>query len=307
MLSLGGAIGCISKTPSGTTAASAKPIVIDGSSTVYPISQAIAERYNADNPHVEISVGQSGTGGGMKKFIVKEIDICNASRRIKDSEKEQCAAAGIEYLELEVAVDGLTVVVNQANDWAPCLKISDLQKIWEPGSRVKNWSDVNPHWPAEPIKLFGADTDSGTFEYFTEVVNGKARESRTDYTSSSNDNVLVNGVVDSKFALGYFGYGYYVENQDRLKAVAIQAKDEGECVTATPETIENGTYAPMSRPLFIYVNKAALHRPEVASLVEYFLSDAGQTVVGERKFIRLSENRRSEMQTLLTTSLKSQP
>ena len=279
-------------------------ISIDGSSTVYPISQAVAEIFKQENPELEISVGSSGTGGGMKKFIVGEIDICDASRPMKDAEKEECAAKGVEFLELQVAIDGLSVVVNPANDWVECMSISELKKIWEPNSKVTKWSDVNPAWPAEEIKLYGADTDSGTFEYFTEAVNGKSKESRSDYTPASNDNVLVSGVSDSKYALGYFGYGYYAENTDRLKVLSIKATDDAECVAPTPETIESGKYTPMARPLFIYVTKTALKRPEVRKFVDFYFTEAGQSMVAERKFVRMPPAQLKVMQERLAEALK---
>lgn len=291
--------GAASAAPAGGTT-----IVLDGSSTVYPISQAVAEAFKEANADVEITVGSSGTGGGMKKFILGEIDICDASRAIKSAEKEECAAKGIEYLELQVAIDGLSVVVHPENNWVDCITIAELKKIWEKGSTVTKWNEVNPAWPAEPIALFGADTDSGTFEYFTEVVNGKAKESRTEYTASANDNVLVTGVSDNKYAMGYFGYGYYVENKDRLKALSIKKDDAAECVAPTAETIETGTYAPMARPLFIYVNKAALKRPEVAKFVEFYLSEAGQEMVSERKFVRMPAAKWQEMKDTLASALK---
>lgn len=306
--------GCLSKTssePSKTsgTAGSAGDevtgsITIDGSSTVYPISQAVAEKFNQQFSGVDISVGLSGTGGGMKKFVVNEIDICDASRPIKQSEKDACAEKGIEYLELQIAIDGLSVVVNPQCDWLDCITIAELKKIWEPDSQVKKWSDVNPAWPDETLTLYGADTDSGTFEYFTEVVNGKAMASRTDYTSNAVDNVLVQGVADNKYAMGYFGFGYYIENKDSLKALAIKADDSAECVPPTPETIEAGTYKPMSRPLFIYISKTALQRPEVARFAEFYLSEEGQQMVEERKFIRMPAEKLSEMRTRLAEALK---
>jgi phosphate transport system substrate-binding protein len=194
---------------------------IDGSSTVAPISSAVTEELKRLHPKMRAPVSTSGTSGGFKRFVTGETDISDASRPIKDSEKETCAANGIEYIELKVAIDGLTVVVNKDNNWVDGMTVAQLKRIWEPNSTVKTWADVDPAWPAEPIQLFGPGTDSGTFEYFTEAVCGKARASRTDYTANENDNVLVTGVAGEKYALGYFGYAYYVENQDRLKALAI--------------------------------------------------------------------------------------
>ncbi|MBI1345766.1 phosphate ABC transporter substrate-binding protein PstS family protein [bacterium] len=289
---------------SETMDATPSTIVIDGSSTVYPISQAIAEVFHEQHEHVEITVTQSGTGGGMKKFVVNELDICDASRPIKQEEIDKCAEHGIEFLELEVAIDGLSVVVNPQNDWVECITIAELKKIWAPDSKVTKWSEVNPAWPDEPIALYGADTDSGTFEYFTEVVNGKAKASRTEYTYNSDDNLLVQGVADGKYSLGYFGYGYYAENKDKLKALSIKKDDSSECVAPTPETIEMGTYAPMARPLFIYINKAALKRSEVADFAKFYLTEEGQKLVTDQAFVRLPADKLAAMQERLAEALK---
>ncbi len=194
---------------------------IDGSSTVAPISSAVTEELARLHPKLRAPVSTSGTSGGFKKFVTGDFDICDASRPIKATEKEACAAAGVEYVELPIAIDGLTVVVSKENDWVAGMTVAQLKQIWEPNSTVKKWSDVDPSWPAEEIKLFGAGTDSGTFEYFTEAICGKARECRTDYEASENDNILVTGVAGEKYSLGYFGFAYYVENKDRLKALAI--------------------------------------------------------------------------------------
>lgn len=194
---------------------------INGSSTVAPISSAVSEEFRNVQPKVRAGVGTAGTSGGFKDFVRGDIDICDASRPIKSSEVEACTAAGIEYVELTIAIDGLTVVVNPANDWVNGITVAQLKQIWEPDSKVTKWSDVDPSWPAEPIKLFGAGTDSGTFDYFTEAICGETGKSRTDYQASENDNILVTGVSGEKYALGYFGYAYYVENKDQLKALAI--------------------------------------------------------------------------------------
>lgn len=287
---------------SGSAAASSA-IAIMGSSTVYPISQAVAEQFQKENPAVKVSVGMGGTGGGFKKFWQNEIDICDASRPITAEEAEHCRTANIEYVELAIAIDGLSVVVNKDNDWLDCISVAQLKKIWEPGSQVKNWSDVDPQWPNEPFQLFGADTESGTYDYFTEAVNGKSKACRSDYTGNSNDNVLVQGVASEKYALGFFGFAYYVENQQRLKALKIKARDDAECVAPTPETIENGTYTPLSRPLFLYVNRAALKRPEVVSFLQYYVSDAGQQLVTERKYIRLAREQLAETRERLANAL----
>jgi phosphate transport system substrate-binding protein len=297
--------GCINKVsngPAGSNAGGPITITLDGSSTVYPIAQAVAEAYKAQSPHVEIAVGYAGTSGGFKRFLLGEIDICNASRPIRESEQQTCAEKGIEYLELQVAVDGLSVVVNKDNDWVDCLSVAQLKQIWEPDSQVMKWSDLDPSWPDAKIELFGADADSGTFEYFTEVVNGKSKVSRTDYTPSANDNVLVRGVSSEKYSLGYFGFGYYVENEQRLKALAIKAGDRADCVAPSIESIEAEQYRPMSRPLFMYVNKQSLSRPEVAELLSYVLSDEGQQKVVESKSIRLKTDVRQQMQEQLAAA-----
>lgn len=293
----GGATASGGSAPTMDAAGHPSSIVIDGSSTVYPISQAVAEEFKKANQNLEISVGLAGTGGGFKKFAVGELDICDASRPIRDSEKEACEKSGIQYLEIQIAVDALTVAVNPKNDWCTCLSVSELKRMWEPNSKVSKWNDVNPAWPDAPIKLYGADVDSGTFDYFTEVIVGKAKQSRTDYTSNSIDNVLVQGVADDKYALGYFGYGYYAENQDRLRAVAIKSKDDGECVLPTAATALAETYTPLARPLFIYISKKSLKRPEVVKFVEYYLSDAGQKMVTERKFLLMVPSTLEDMRT----------
>jgi len=206
---------------SATTGEVEGEVLIDGSSTVAPISSAISEEFHGVQPKVRAGVKTAGTGGGFKRFVQGEIDICDASRPIKSTEVDLCKTANIEYLELPIAIDGLTVVVNPANDWVAGMTIEQLKKIWEPDSKVTKWSDVDPSWPAEPIKLFGPGTDSGTFEYFTEAVVGEAKKSRADYQASENDNILVTGVSGEKYSLGYFGYAYYVENKDKLKPLAI--------------------------------------------------------------------------------------
>lgn len=248
-------------------------INIDGSSTVYPISEAVAEEFMAANGgKVRVTVGVSGTGGGFKRFCVGETEISDASRPIKDTEKAICAKNNVEFDEIKVGIDGLTVVVNPKNSFAQCLTIAELKKIWEPSSTVRKWSDVRAGFPNQEIKLYGPGTSSGTFDYFTEEIVGKAGASRADYTASEDDNVLVQGVEGDANALGYFGYAYYKENAKKLKEVAI---DSGTgCVMPNDETVKNGTYKPLSRPLFIYVNKAKLSRPEVKAFVDYYVKHA---------------------------------
>ncbi len=264
-----------------------KRVLIDGSSTVYPISQAVAEEFQAAHGNVKVVVGTSGTGGGFKKFVAGETDINDASRPIKDKESAQCQDNGIEYLELKVAIDGISIVVNPENDWCATLTVAQLKKLWEPGSTVTKWSELDASWPEEEIRLFGPDTDSGTFDYFTDVICGEEGASRTNYTPSTEDNVLVRCVSGEKYALGYFGFAYYLENAEKLKAVAISPTDDAaDAVSPTAEAIEAGRYTPLSRPLFLYVNKAKLTRPELAEFLTYYLSE-GQDLVSEVGYVRL--------------------
>ncbi|MCX6118795.1 MAG: PstS family phosphate ABC transporter substrate-binding protein [Proteobacteria bacterium] len=245
-------------------------IRLDGSSTVFPISEAIAEEFGAANPKIRVTVGTSGTGGGFKKFIAGEIDIANASRQIQESEAKDAAAKKVDYIELPVATDGLAVVVHPSNKFVNQLTRDQLKKIWEPGSKVQLWSDLDPSFPKEKIALFGPGPDSGTFDYFTEAVMGKARQSRSDYTASEDDNVLIKGIAGSKFAIGYFGHGYYMANKSRVKAVNI---DWGKgAFEPTDENIANGKYG-LSRPLFIYVSVASTKRVEVESFVNFYLKN----------------------------------
>lgn len=261
-------------------------IKIDGSSTVFPITEAIAEEFLAQNPDVRIPVGVSGTGGGFKKFTVKETDINDASRPIKDEEKQAAEQNGVEFIELKVAFDGLSVVVNPENTWVESLTVDELKKIWAPDSTVKTWKDVRPEWPAEPIKFYAPGTDSGTFDYFTEEINGESGAMRADITPSEDDNVLVQGISGDKNAIGFFGYAYYEENADKLKVVKI---DNGSGpVEPTFDTIKSGQYAPLSRPLFLYVNKEAMARPEVKSFLQFYLENAG-TLVGEVGYVALPD------------------
>ncbi|WP_448525823.1 PstS family phosphate ABC transporter substrate-binding protein [Parathermosynechococcus lividus] len=248
-------------------------IRIDGSSTVFPVTEAAAEAFQkAQGGKVRVTVGVSGTGGGFKKFCRGETDISNASRPILAKEIADCKAAGVNFIELPIAYDALTVVVNPQNTWATNLTVDELKKIWSPDSKINNWSQVRQGFPNVPLKLFGAGADSGTFDYFTEAINGKSKVSRKDYTASEDDNVLVQGVSRERGALGYFGYAYYAENRNRLKAVAINA-GKGP-VLPSEQTVLNGTYQPLSRPIFIYVNSRAAQRPEVKQFVTYYLNNA---------------------------------
>ena len=249
-------------------------IEIDGSSTVFPVSEAVAEEFGKIHSDVRVNVGVSGTGGGFKRFTVGETDISDASRPIKDAEAQQAADNGIEYYPLRVAMDGLSVMVSPENDFVECLSTDQLKMIWEPESTVEKWSDVDPSWPDSKIALYGPDTDSGTFDYFTEEIMGEAQVSRADYTASADDNVLVQGIAGGKYSLGYFGYAYYQENMDKLKLVAVDSGNG--CVLPNSESIENGTYSPLSRPLFIYVSKQSMERPEVKAFVEFYLDNAAE-------------------------------
>lgn len=266
----------------------AQDIRVDGSSTVYPITLAMAEEFNIDNPEYNISVAFSGTGGGFKKFCAGETDISNASRPIKDSELEECAAAGVDIIEIPVAYDALTVVVNPANDWAQCMTVDELNLLWGPDSTITNWSEIRADWPAEEIELYAPGVDSGTFDYFTEAINGESGATRTDFFPSEDDTVLVQGVEGNANAMGYFGYAYYVEEGEALKALEI---DGGEgCVMPSNENIENGTYTPLSRPLFIYVSKQAADENEgVAAFVEYFLSADNREIISDTGYAALPD------------------
>ncbi|MES2622394.1 MAG: PstS family phosphate ABC transporter substrate-binding protein [Bacteroidota bacterium] len=253
---------------------------LDGSSTVYPIAEAVAEDFGKANREVKVTVGESGTGGGFKKFSRGEADISNASRPIKASEDSICAANGVGYIELPIAFDGIAIVVNKENTWLEKITVAELKKIWEPAAqgKVLKWNQVNPKWPASEIHLFGAGTQSGTFDYFTEAIVGKSKECRGDYTASEDDNVLVQGIAGDKLALGFFGLAYFENNKDKLKLIPVddEVKENGDGgVSPTAETVQNGTYQPLSRPLFIYVNKKAAEKAEVKSFVEYFVANAG--------------------------------
>jgi phosphate binding protein len=248
-------------------------IIADGSSTVYPVTQAAAEEFRTYAKDVRISVGIAGTGGGFQKFCNGETDVQDASRPISVTEAEACKNKGIEYIELPVAYDGLAVVVSPQNTWAACLTKAELKKIWEPAARgtITNWNQVRSSFPDAPLRLFGPGTDSGTFDYFTQAINGKEKDSRSDFQASEDDNVLVQGVSTDKNALGYFGYAYYIENPGKLKLVAVDNGD-GKCVEPSVETVKSAAYQPLSRPIFIYVKKASATRPEVQAFVNFYLS-----------------------------------
>lgn len=251
-------------------------IKIDGSSTVYPISEGVAEEFMKLHKEVQVTVGFSGTGGGFKKFTAGETDISDASRPIKDKEKEAAQTNGIEYIEMPIAYDGISVVVNKENNWVDSITVEELKKLWEPESKITRWNQIRPEWPDMEIKLYGPGTDSGTFEYFTEEIVGEAKKSRGDYTASEDDNQLVTGVSGDKGALGYFGFAYYLENKDKLKIVAVDGGNGP--VVPSSETINNGTYKPLSRPIFIYPSKKSLVRTEVKEFVKYYLTEGVQII-----------------------------
>jgi phosphate transport system substrate-binding protein len=256
-------------------------IEIDGSSTVYPISEAAAAGFNKQYPKVQVNVGVSGTGGGFKRFTTGEIDISDASRPIKDAEFAAAKADGVQFYELPIAYDGLTLVVHKTNKWVDHLTVDEVKKIFTTEGGAKTWSQVRSGWPQSEIKIFAPGTDSGTFDYFKEVAVGSGSGSlRSDMSTSEDDNVLVTGVSGSPTAIGFFGVAYYEENQDKLKSVPIVNPESGEAVLPTPETIQNGTYSPFSRPLFIYVNAKSFQRPEVSRFVAYYLQNAGKLASG---------------------------
>lgn len=271
------------------TLAIAQIIRIDGSSTVFPVTEAVAEEFQkAKRGKIKVTVGISGTGGGFKKFCRGETDVQDASRPILKQEMDACKASGIEYIELPVAFDALTVIVNPKNNWASSMTVAELKKIWEPSAqgKITNWNQVRSSWPSAPLKLFGAGADSGTFDYFTEAITGKAKSSRGDFTASEDDNVLVQGVASDVNALGFFGFAYYAENTKKLKAVAV---DNGKGPVAPSEkTVLDGTYQPLSRPIYIYVNKKSLAKPEVKEFAEFYLKNAPK-LVKEVKYVPLPD------------------
>jgi len=260
-------------------------VKVDGSSTVFPISEAMAEEFGKKHRDVKVTVGISGTGGGFKKFCNQETDISDASRPIKDSEKAECERNGVTYTELQVAIDGLSVVVNPQASWVDCLTVAELRKVWDTGSTVKNWKDIRAGFPDLELKLFGAGSDSGTFDYFTEAINGKEKQSRADYTASEDDNTLVQGVSGNRGALGYFGYAYYTENKSRLKVLKIDAGKGAGCVEPNDTTIAAYTYAPLARPIFIYPKNTALSRPEVLEFVKFYLAKENTTLITQVGYI----------------------
>lgn len=271
--------------------AHAQMVKIDGSSTVFPVTEAMAEDFQkAKKGKVRVTVGISGTGGGFKKFCRGETDISNASRPILQKEMDDCKKAGVQYIELPVAYDALTVVVHPENTWAKTLTVAELKKMWEPAAqgKINNWKQINPAFPDAPLKLFGAGADSGTFDYFTEAINGKSKSSRGDFTASEDDNVLVQGVSRDKNALGFFGFAYYSENKDKLQAVAVAEKAGATAVLPSMEAVIGGTYTPLSRPIFIYVNAKSLEKPEVQDFLAFYMKNA-DTLVREVKYVPLPQ------------------
>ena len=267
-------------------------VKVDGSSTVAPLTTAAAELFKEEQPGVNVTVGTSGTGGGFEKFCAGETDISDASRPIKDDEESPiCAEKGIEFVEIPVANDALTIVVSTENDWADCLTTDQLKAIWEPGSKVNSWKDVDPSFPDEKLELFGPGTDSGTFDYFTDEINGEEGASREDYSPSEDDNVIVQGVSGSKGGLGYFGFTYFEENSDKLKALKVDSGDG--CVEPSVETARDGSYSPLSRPLFIYPSKAGLDKPQVKAFLDFYLENDAD-IAEAAQFIPLSDEQKTE-------------
>ncbi len=262
-------------------------VKVDGSSTVFPITEAVAEEFGKVNPDVRVTVGVSGTGGGFKKFCKDETDINDASRPIKDKEVKLCEPNDIDYIEIPVAFDGLSVVVNKDNDWVDYLTVDELNAIWKAGSTKKMWSDVRSSWPNKPIKLFGPGTDSGTFDYFKEAIIGKKKNIRADFDKSEDDNFLVNGVAGNKYAMAFFGYAYYKENSNKIRVVPIDGGSGP--ISPTEVTINDGTYAPLSRPIFIYVNSNSAEKPQVIAFIEYYIENA-KNLVGEVGYIPLPDS-----------------
>jgi len=295
----GGGRGGDGETAGPTTSAAGESdltgrIQADGSSTVGPFTTAAAERFQNQYPGVQVTVGVSGTGGGFERFCRGETDLSNASRPIKDEEAQLCADAGIEYVEFQVVNDALTVVVNKDNGWATCLTTEQLAAIWGPGSKVENWNQVDPSFPDEKLALYGPGTDSGTFDYFTGEINGEEGASRSDYGASEDDNVIVTGVSGERGGLGYFGFSYFEENQDTLKAVEIDGGDG--CVAPSVENAQNGTYKPLARPLFIYAKKESFTRPEVEEFIGFVL-DNEQEIAEAAQYVPMTEEQIAKART----------
>jgi phosphate transport system substrate-binding protein len=266
-------------------------VKVDGSSTVAPLSEAAAEGFQAENSGVRVTVGTSGTGGGFEKFCAGETDISDASRPIEPEEEKICKENGVQYEEVQVANDGLAVVVNKDNDWVQCMTVDQLKKVWDKGSKVKSWSEVDPEFPDEEMQLFGAGTDSGTFDYFTEAINGEEGRSRTDYNATEDDNVTVQGVSGTKGGIGYFGLSYAQENSDKLKTVEVDGG--GGCVAPSTETVQSGDYKPLGRPLFIYAKGDSLKKPEVKGYIDYYIENA-TTIAEQAQFVPLTDEQKTQ-------------
>jgi phosphate transport system substrate-binding protein len=277
-------------------------IKIDGSSTVYPVSEAVAEEFRAENPDVNVAIGSSGTGAGFKKFVRGETDISDASRPIKESEITACNENNIKYTEIMVALDGISIMVNPENNWINEITVAELKKIWEPNSTVKKWSDIRPEWPKEEIHLYGPNTAHGTYDFFTEVIMGEAGASRPDYNAVADYNVGIQGISTDKYALGYFGLAYYEENKDKLKLVSV---DNGNGpILPSLETVKDGTYAPLSRPLFIYVNNSAFEKKEVVEFIKFYIKSSA-TLSKEVGYIPLPQEEYDKQLSAVNTLVEA--
>lgn len=297
---------------SGNAEKAATMITAEGSSTVYPICQTLAEQFEQDT-NFKVSVSGNGTSGGYKKFVIRQADIWNASRPIAKKEVDELKEKGIGWIELTIAVDGIVVAVNSDNNWCSELSCAQLKRIWEPESKIQKWSDLDSAWPAQEIQLFGADVDSGTFEYFSEAINGKKGAINTKYTSSSNDNVLVEGISMNKYALGFIPFGYYIEKTEKLKPLGVSPTKEASetpapFVQPSVATILSGEYSPLARPLFMYANKDALrNRPEIAAFLRFVISEDAQPLIKKRGFVPVKEEVRQKMVKTLEDSLAGEP
>ena len=279
-------------------------VTADGSSTVGPYAIAAAEGFQKKNKNARVTVGIAGTGGGFERFCRNETDLSNASRPMRQTEAVKCRDAGVKWVAFTVANDGLSVVVNRQNTWATCLTVAELKKVWEPGSKVNNWNQIRDSFPNVPLKLFGAGTDSGTFDYFTEAINGRARASRSDYLATEDDNVVVQGVEGERGAMGYFGYSYYEENKDKLKVLAVdQGKGQG-CVTPSVATVQTNKYRPLSRPLFIYAKRDSFKRPVVAGYIGYIFNNE-KAIAKKSGFIALTDRQLKKARYQYLQALKA--
>ena len=300
------ALGAVVLTAAATAGVSALSgtVTSDGSSTVGPYTIAAAEGFQEKNKGARVTVGISGTGGGFERFCRGEIDLANASRPMKNSEAVKCRDAGVKWVAFTVANDGLSVVVNRQNTWASCLTVAELKKVWEPGSKITNWSQIRDGFPNVPLKLFGAGTDSGTFDYFTEAINGKSRASRSDYLATEDDNIVVQGVEGERGSMGYFGFSYYEENKDKLKVLAIdQGKGQG-CVTPSIATVQANKYRPLSRPLFIYAKRDSFRRPVVAGFIGYVFNNE-KAIARKAGFIALTDRQLKKARYQYLQALKA--